>query len=46
MIRALFLPVLVVLATLPIGAALGPDGADQLTDLQSKASAVSHVLVI
>ena len=46
MIRALFLPVLVVLATLPIGAALGPAGADQLTDLQSQAAAVSHDLVL
>jgi len=38
--------VLVVLATLPIGAALRPAGADQLTDLQSQATTVAHDLVL
>jgi hypothetical protein len=45
-VRALFLPVLVVLATLPIGAELHPAGADQITDLRSKAAIVAHDLVL
>ena len=45
-IRALILPVLVVLATLPIGAAPGPAGAATVADLQSQAATVAHDLVL
>jgi hypothetical protein len=44
--RALCVPVLVLLATLPIGAALRPAGADTVTGLQDQAAAVAHDLVL
>jgi len=44
--RALLLPVLVVLAALPIGAALRPAGADSVTGLQSQAATVAQDLVL
>ena len=44
-LRVLCLPVLVLLATLPFGAALRPAGADTVTDLQAQAAAVAHRLV-
>jgi len=46
MVRVLSLPVLVILATLPIGAALGPAGADSIADLQTQAADVAHNLVL
>jgi len=46
MLRVLCLPVLVVLAALPIGAALGPAGADTVSGLQAQAATVAHDLVL
>ncbi len=45
-IRVLCLPVLVVLAALPIGAVLRPAGADPVSDLQSQAATVAQDLVL
>ena len=45
-IRALCLPVLVVIAALPLGAAPRPAGADPIAGLQSQATAVAHDLVL
>jgi len=45
-IRVLCLPVLVVLAALPIGAVLRPAGADPVSDLQSQAATVARDLVL
>jgi len=45
-LRVLSLPVLVLLAALPIGAALGPAGADSIPDLQAQAASVAHNLVL
>ncbi len=45
-LRVLCLPVLVVLAALPFGAALRPAGADTVTGLQSQAATVAHNLVL
>jgi len=44
--RALSLAGLVLLATLPFGAALRPAGADSVTDLQAQAATVAHDLVL
>ena len=44
--RVLSLAVLVLLAALPIGAALGPAGADSIADLQAQAASVAHNLVL
>ncbi len=45
-LRVLCLPVLVVFAALPTGAALGPAGADTVSGLQSQAATVAHDLVL
>ena len=45
-LRVLSLPVLVLLAALPIGAALGPAGADSIPDQQAQAASVAHNLVL
>ena len=45
-IRALCLPVLVLLAALPFGAALRPAGADTVAGLQARAATVAHDLVL
>jgi len=45
-LRVLCLPVLVALATLPVGAAPGPAGADSVSSLQSQAATVAHGLVL
>jgi hypothetical protein len=45
LVRAVVLPLLV-LATLPLGAALDPAGADSVASLQSQAATVSHDLVL
>ena len=44
--RVLCLPVLVILAALPIGAALRPAGADTVAGLQARAASVAHDLVL
>jgi len=45
-IRALCLPVLVILAALPLGAAPRLAGADTVTSLQSQAATIAHDLVL
>ncbi len=44
--RVLLLPVLLVLAALPIGAGLRPAAADTVTGLESQAATVAHDLVL
>jgi len=46
LVRVLCLPVLVLLATLPIGAALRPAGADSVAGLQAQAATVARDLVL
>jgi len=44
--RVLSLTGFVLLASLPIGAALRPAGADTVTDLQAQAATIAHDLVL
>ncbi len=45
-LRAFLLPVLVLLAALPLGAAVRPAGADSVTDLKTQAATVAQRLVL